>query len=112
MRRITKEALGIKPLRQLAAQRAKKVNAEKRLAICHTWETQIASGEIDPMAIYWGDRKSPRLGACPGNNQYLAIWMKKELKKAAPHSDLILRGRGRRKGGRFVVISMRLTFRG
>ena len=99
MRRLLKEDLGRKPLRQLTAQRVKPVNAEKRLAICHTWKAQIEYGGIGPVEIYWADGKLPRLGACPGNNENLAIWAKKELEQAGLPNDLILRRQEKWKGG-------------
>ena len=44
MRRLLKEDLGRKHLRNFIAKRAKPVNAANRLAICHTWKEQLESG--------------------------------------------------------------------
>ena len=112
MRRLLKEDLGCKPLRQLTAQRAKPVNAAKRLAICQTWKGQLESGDLDPRAIYWADGKLFRHGACPGNNQNLAIRVKRELAKADIPNNLIPRGEGKWKGGCSAMASSGLRWRG
>ena len=78
MGRALKEDFGPNGLRRLAAKRAKPVNTEKRLAICRKRQAQIAYGELGPMAIYWADGELFRLGACPGNSQNAAIWVKRE----------------------------------
>ena len=112
MRWLLKEDLGCKALRQLTAQRAKPVNAQRRLGICRARKSQIESGEIGPMAIYWGGGEFPRLGECEENSQHVAIWAKQELGKADIPNSLILREQGRWQGGRCAMVSPGLIYRG
>ena len=111
-RRLLKEELDCKPLRQVKSQRVKPEAAQKRLDCCKAWLAQIESGELDPRKIYWTDEKLFRLGACPGGNQNLVIWVKKHLKKSELPNDLILREGGVWQGGCSVMVSLGLSYRG
>ena len=65
-RRIVIEALGLRSLRKIAAQRAKPENAAKPLEMCEIPGRQFRRGELGEMEILFTDENVSRRGACPG----------------------------------------------
>ena len=111
-RRIIREDLELKPLRQVTAQRVKPANAAKRLEACQLWDTQLRSGELDAEKIFFTDEKLFRLGACPGGNQNFVVYVHKETKKYDLPNELVLREDGQWQGGVSVMVCLGLSYRG
>ena len=112
VRRILRQDLELKPLRKIKGQRVKAANAEKRLELCRKWDAQIASGELDLTKIFFTDEKLFRLGACPGGNNNLVVYVKKDVKKSEVSNDLILRDDGTWQGGISVMVALGVCYKG
>ena len=110
--RILKRDLELKPLRKLKAQRVKPINQAKRLEICRRWDEQIRTGELDLRKIYFTDEKLFRIGACPGGNNNLVVYVRKDLKKDQLPNDLILREDGTWQGGVSVMVALGMCYEG
>ena len=106
-----KEEIDSKPMRQTKPQRAK-ADSQKRADFRRAWLAQIESGELDPRGIYWEGEKLFRLGARPGGDQNLAIWVKKQLGKSELPNDMILRGGVVSQGGCSATVSPVLSYNG
>ena len=102
----------LKPPRKLKAQRVKPTNQTKRLEICRRWGEQIRTGGLGLKKIYFTDGELLRAGACPGGNNNLVVYARKDLKKDQLPNDLILREDGTWQGGVSVMVALGMCYRG
>ena len=93
----------MEPLRKTKAQRAWPTNEVNRLEIFRRWGSHERTVEMATKKIYCAEEELPRLGARPGGNNKLVVYVRKELRKRQLQNNLILRDDGARRGGVSVM---------